>query len=554
MSSFTIVDQQDTRYETLKKGFNLRFPEEGQGAEFIYICNSAESVHSAANDALAQGLRITVRSGGHCYEGFVSNKLPEDDQQQLAIIDLSLMTGLTFREEADISSPYNQQAKYKFCAATGTQNWDGYLGLYKSANRTLPGGSCYSVGAGGHISGGGYGLLSRLHGLTVDWLSGVDILVPAEDGKSLIARHVNLDSQGVDRDLFIACRGAGGGNYGIILNYYFHELPPAPQQAYLLSLAWPWATFTDKSQLATFLNTYWQWFKDHDADWNSDDISKANGGLFTLLKLQHRSTGDINLLVQFTGNDGRVDGAGQTDVLSDFVIRMNQAAGSNGFVTSHNMSYGPIAQRNGNEPQLRDPLQDGRLMDWLAVTQNINGSGNNQYGKYKSFHQIGNFSADEIDAIWQYFNVENDPYLNQTLLQIDSYGGCINANDENLNPTSIYQRSSLLKSQLQVYWSDANAADHCLAWCRDFYSAYFKNSGGKPYADDGRYDGCYINYPDVDMKYLNNDRTQIDPRWMELFYGPKTAMLINTKVNIDPGNVFRNEISIPLTPPDASGR
>ncbi|MFP3663308.1 FAD-binding protein, partial [Burkholderia sp. SIMBA_043] len=82
---------------------------------------------------------------------------------------LSLMTGLRYREAGDIPSPWNPAARYRFAAASGNQNWDGYLDLYKTANRTLPGGSCYSVGSGGHIVGGGYGLLSRLHGLTVDW-------------------------------------------------------------------------------------------------------------------------------------------------------------------------------------------------------------------------------------------------------------------------------------------------------------------------------------------------------------------------------------------------
>ena len=71
---------------------------------------------------------------------------------------------------------------YGFQLLAGNQNWDGYVGLYKLTGKTVPGGSCYSVGAGGHISGGGYGLLSRRQGLTVDWLSAVDILL-ADGGK-----------------------------------------------------------------------------------------------------------------------------------------------------------------------------------------------------------------------------------------------------------------------------------------------------------------------------------------------------------------------------------
>ena len=115
---------------------------------------------------------------------------------------------------------------------------------------------------------------------------------------------------GTDRDLFVACRGGGGGNYGIILNYYFAELPVAPQQAYWLSLSYPWDSFgtgdAGKAAFGRFMKAYYQWFADNDADWNSSDPAKANGGLFTLLKVQHRSTGDIVLNIQYTGTDGKV--------------------------------------------------------------------------------------------------------------------------------------------------------------------------------------------------------------------------------------------------------
>ena len=550
MSEYILIDRNDLRFTTLKKGFNLRWPTEGHEADFIYICDSAEAVIQAANCALSQGHRITVRSGGHCYEGFVSNKLQHDGQQQLAIIDLGLMTGLDFSEEKNISSPYGAGEYYRFRAATGNQNWDGYVALYKKANRTIPGGSCYSVGAGGHISGGGYGLLSRLHGLTVDWLTAVDILVPAPDGKSLVAKHVHLNSEGSDRDLFIACRGAGGGNFGILLNYYFDDLPQAPQEAYLQSLSWPWEKFT-KERLHHFLNSYWQWFRDNDANWNSDDPNKANGGLFTLLKLQHRSTGNINLLIQYTGIDGRVDGDGQTTPLIEFIQYMHSAAGSAPQVSAHDRLYGPMAKQLGAAVTLNqdDPLQDAQRMDWLHLTQTINGSGSNQCGKYKSVYQIGDFGQDEIDAIWQYFNQEKVSYLNQALFQIDSYGGRININDETKNPTSVYQRRSLLKSQLQVYWDKKENEQPCLEWIREFYTAYFKQLDGKPFADNQRYEGCYINYPDVDMKYVTGSSEEIDSRWLELYYGDKRHHLVNTKSAIDPNNIFRNELSIPLSLP-----
>lgn len=552
MPDYLRIDKNDSRFVTLKKGFNLRWPTEGYEADYIYICNSATAVTQAANDALGAGYRITVRSGGHCYEGFVSNKLPGDDPSQaLAIIDLSLMTGLEFKEDKTVTSPYGSGETYKFRAATGNQNWDGYVGLYKVANRTIPGGSCYSVGSGGHVAGGGYGLLSRLHGLTVDWLSAVDILVPAADGKSLEPRHVHLNSPGVDRDLFIACRGAGGGNYGIILNYYYAELPQAPEQAWLVNLSWPWSNFDSERKLWTFLSAYWKWFSDHDADWNSPDPAKANGGLFSLLKLQHRSTGDINLLIQYTGTNGKVNDPAQLTPLLDFINTMNTAAGGNTLVNSEPLDWGPTKNRSASERKILNtgsPLENARLMDWLYVTQTINGSGSNQYGKYKSYYQIADYVQEEIAAIWKFFNVEGVEALSQALLQIDSYGGCVNVNDETTNPTSVYQRRSLLKAQLQVYWINADHAQECLQWSRDFYNAYFARQGYKPYDDLQRYEGCFINYPDVDMKYVG-DTANINTRWLELYYGDKQNMLIATKRSIDPHNIFRNELSIPTAHP-----
>jgi len=547
MSDFVNIDNADTRFETLKKGFNLRWPDSGRDANNIYVCRTPDEVLAAANAALAKGQRITVRSGGHCYEGFVSNKLA-DESSELGIIDLSLMTGMEFSEDQTVVSPYDSTAKYRFRAATGNQNWDGYVSLYKLANRTVPGGSCYSVGSGGHVTGGGYGLLSRLHGLTVDWLSGIDILVPSADGKSLQAKHVNLNSTGTDRELFIACRGAGGGNFGIILNYYYEDLPAAPQQVYLLTLSYPWSSFSDSAQFGNFLKAYWQWFSDNDANWNSSDMTKANGGLFALLKLQHRSTGDIHLLVQYTGSDGRVDGEGQATPFTDFVDTMNAAAGVTPYVTENVSRHGPVPFTAKKKP-FRDALSDARLMDWLYATQTINGSGDNQRGKYKSAYHLDNFDDAEITVLWNNLNGSDDPLLNQALVQIDSYGGCINTNDETSNPTSVYQRKSLLKTQFQVYWTKPENDTHCIQWLSNLYKTYFAAYGAKPYRDNGRFEGCYINYPDVDMKYALSQPDTVDPQWLDLYYGTKAEALVTTKNAVDPGNLFRHEMSIPLTLP-----
>ena len=70
----------------------------------------------------------------------------------------------------------------RYRISPGQQLGEAYISLYKRYGVTIPGGSCFEVGAGGHITGGGYGVLSRLHGLTIDWVSAIEILTVDKKG------------------------------------------------------------------------------------------------------------------------------------------------------------------------------------------------------------------------------------------------------------------------------------------------------------------------------------------------------------------------------------
>src|ERR1700704_899620 len=68
------VLRQDPRYDTLKKGHNLRWPaSEADAVGRIEVCESAEDAAEALQRIVNAGLRPTVRSGGHCYEDFFAN-------------------------------------------------------------------------------------------------------------------------------------------------------------------------------------------------------------------------------------------------------------------------------------------------------------------------------------------------------------------------------------------------------------------------------------------------------------------------------------------------
>ena len=105
----------------------------------------------------------------------------------------------------------------------------------------IPAGTCPSVGIGGHALGGGFGLASRAWGLASDNVVSVQIVTA--DGKILVA-----DSKH-NSDLFWACRGGGGGNFGIVTRLTFRT-HPVTQGSYFIA-SWPWAQV--EQVLASFL-------------------------------------------------------------------------------------------------------------------------------------------------------------------------------------------------------------------------------------------------------------------------------------------------------------
>lgn len=546
------IDATDPRHATLQKGFNLRWPignvageSSPNGARFIYICRNESDIIAAAKDALSMPFgRITVRSGGHCYEGFVSNRMPDDRDEVLSILDIGQMTGMHYDEKGGITSsllptlPY----RYKFRVAAGNQNWDGYIALYKESGKTIPGGSCYSVGAGGHICGGGYGLLSRTHGLTCDWLSGVDMLVPTADGKGLEAVHVSRESKRADEcDLLAACCGGGGGQFGIITSYYFKELPTAPTEVMWLPLAFE---LRDRIDLQKLLDAYYQWFAEN-------QHNEATWGLATKLELRHLNSGSHTLGIHYVDRNGGVSELGPFENFVETMLGVIPEVSESLIpvevyhVPRDNV---PMGRRIAN---VRDALDAARRMDWLPFTQLVNGSGENQHGRYKSAYQKGQFTDPVIDGIRAaLISPDPDQYQTQSLIQIQSYGGKINQPDpETRGFSSVAQRSSVLKWQPQTYWrkpgEDVDAAH--AQWIRGLFVKAFEDSGGIPRNDN--FEGCYLNYPDHDMIYNGGlPENGKNPKWRDIYFpDPKIeARLRATKKRWDPLNLFRNEMSVPL--------
>lgn len=518
--TLTFIKKDDSRFDTLKKGFNLRWPD-GQSSECreVIICETAQDVVGALQYSADQRLRPTIRSGGHCYEGFVSNN-PDG-----LIIDVGLLQTMKKTTLSGFGEVYRVDA--------GVQNWAGYVGLYKRYGKTLPSGSCYSVGSGGHISGGGYGLLSRRNGLTVDYLIAIDIVI-LEKGK---AKLIRADAS-TYADLFRACRGAGGGNFGIITSYYFSNLPDAPKEVVIANIGFDWSDFIGiggKEKFAQLLTEFGQY-------WVDNDQNQKTWGLFALFPLRHFSAKQFSMVLQYCDKDGT---ANDLTVYKEFIDNFSKFQPKELEIFSP-PNIIPVCPSRGASNEILHGLPGShRKMDWLYATQTYNASGANQRGKYKSSYMKGNFKAQEIDKLYEYLTTNpNDVNidLTQSLVQIDSYGGKINTFFQNeLNPTSVTQRSSVMKLQYQSYWTDPSSDDAHIAWMKRFYKSVYSNTGGIPYDFGKTYEGCYINYPDIDMLETTSE---INMDWRELYYPNIVKFLDDVKSKYDPENVFRHAMSI----------
>jgi aclacinomycin oxidase len=126
----------------------------------IHPVRSTDDVVAAVQWAVDDGLRLTVRSGGHCFEGFV------DDPRVRVVIDTALMNDVSY-----------DPAMGAFSVEAGARLGEVYRALYIGWGVVVPAGESPQVGAGGHILGGGYGFLSRLHGLAADHLHAVEVVV-----------------------------------------------------------------------------------------------------------------------------------------------------------------------------------------------------------------------------------------------------------------------------------------------------------------------------------------------------------------------------------------
>ena len=166
----------------------------------VVRAQGASDVMAAVNFARTNGLLVAVKGGGHNIAGN-------------ACCDGGLMIDLSQMKSVRVDPKAKRARVEPGALLSDVDRETGAFGL------ATPLGINSTTGIAGLTLGGGFGWLSRKHGLTADNLISAEIVTA--DGS---LRQV---SQREHTDLFWAIRG-GGGNFGVVTSFDFrlHEVGP----------------------------------------------------------------------------------------------------------------------------------------------------------------------------------------------------------------------------------------------------------------------------------------------------------------------------------------
>ncbi|WP_420536354.1 FAD-binding oxidoreductase [Desulforamulus ruminis] len=193
----------------------------------IVYCRNAQDVANAICWSRKHCIPLRVRSGAHHYEGYSSGT-------GTLVIDTSLMNHIKV-----------DTCQNTVTVEAGTRLKDLYQTL-SACGYAFAGGTCPTVGISGLVLGGGIGLSTRYLGLTADNL--IEATMIDANGNQLTV------NQNCNRDLFWALRGAGGGNFGVVVSYQFKI--EAVKKITLIQLRWE-----NKPARLAFLEVWQEWLK-----------------------------------------------------------------------------------------------------------------------------------------------------------------------------------------------------------------------------------------------------------------------------------------------------
>lgn len=362
----------------------------------IARCVGTSDVVHAVNFGRDNNLLLAVKGGGHNSAGTATC----DDGM---MIDLSLMR----RVNVD---PRRRTVRVDGGALLGDVDTETQLyGLAVSG-----GGIISHTGVGGLTLGGGFGWISRKHGLAIDNLLSAEMVT--SDGNLLAARD-NENS-----DLFWGIRG-GGGNFGIVTSFEFRavEIGSAVYSGLIIK------RFEDTKVYMQFHRDYVRGLPDEMTAWM---VVRHAPPLPFLPKDVH---GKMVLIVPFVWLGDEAEGARLVKPIREATVSEGEAIGMN---------------------------------SWVAWQSGFDGLVEHGARNYLKSHHLKELSDDFIDQVVAF--AESMP-TGECESFIPHMEGAPSRVPE--DATAYAHRRTPFVLNIHTRWRDASDDEPCIAWAREFHQA-----------------------------------------------------------------------------------
>jgi FAD/FMN-containing dehydrogenase len=452
-----LVRPGEAGYPVARRLFDPRF--DGISPAGIAYCRSPHDVATCLAFVRKFKIPVAARCGGHSYAGYsTTNGL---------VVDVSRMAG------TGISGA-------TATVGAGTRLIDFYSAL-AARGRAVPGGSCPTVGVSGLTLGGGVGVVARAYGLTCDSLESVQLVT---------ANGAVLTGNAKEHaDLFWACRGGGGGNFGVVTSFTYRTV--AAPQPVIFFLSWPW------SQAAAVIAA-WQSWAPHapDALWSNLHLAAAPGGRTPAIQVGGTYLGSIsgaaNLLDQLYAKIGSHPSGYFLNQVSYLNAMLVEAGCASIGVQACHLPWQVPGGRLSRQPQYAKsdfftrPLSAAGIATLLCGVESLQGVPGAGGG-------VGGVAFDAL-------------------------GGAVNRVAP--SATAFVHRNALFLAQYTTGWNNGAAAPGVSrqhAWLRTFWNSM------RPYASGQ----AYQNYTDPDLA-----------NWRQAYYGANYPRLQQIKKTYDPTRLF----------------
>jgi FAD/FMN-containing dehydrogenase len=398
----TLLQSHDPGYDGARMIWNAMIE---RRPAMIARCAGVADVMRCVDFARDHDMPLAVRGGGHNIAG---NAICDDG----LVIDLSAMRSVHV-------DPANRRAFVEGGATLADFDHEA-----QAFGLATPLGINSTTGVGGLTLGGGFGWLTRKHGLTVDNLVSAEVVT---------ARGERMRASATENaDLFWAIRG-GGGNFGVVTLFEYRLHPVGPQVMAGLSV-YP---FDHAKTLLTSYSAFVDSLPDDVTIWA---VMRKAPPLPFLPPDVH---GKDVVVLAFCSTRAPDEVMGMTDALRHVAPSCGEHLGAMPY-TAWQKAFDPL-------------LTPGARNYWKS-------------------HNFNTLNDGAIDAIIEY---AGKLPTEQSEIFLGLLGG--QANRMSVEATAYPHRNVMYAMNVHTRWTDPAQDTACIAWAREFFSAATPYAAGSVY-------------------------------------------------------------------------